>query len=256
MIEATNTGYLIIDKEGRVIDANQEYVRLTGHHKLNEIVGRSVIEWTADYEKERNAEAIRQCIRDGFIKDVVIDYVDKNGHTTPIEINAAVIRAGETTRVISLCRDISERKKVEETLKDSEQKYRELYESFDEAFIATDWEFNVIHWNKAAERVTTVQAKDALGKKIYAVLPEMLAIDVKPYFEALKEKKPARFMMNVISRETKRLSVFEISTYPSSLGIIIIVEDKTEEEETKRLSVIGATAGMVGHDILFPCRQY
>ena len=79
-----------------------------------------------------------------------------------------------------------------------------MYESFDEAFIVTDWEFNVTNWNKAAERVTTVPAKDALGKKIYEVLPEMLTVDVTPYFESLKEKKPARFMMNVVSRQTKK----------------------------------------------------
>ncbi len=155
-------------------------------------------------------------------------------------------------RVAVLFKDVTERKKTKETLKISEQKYRELYESFDEAFIATDWEFNVIHWNKAAERVTTVPAKVALGKKIYDVLPEMLTIDVTPYFESLKQKKSARFMMNTFSRETKRPSVFEISTYPSDLGIIVIVEDKTDEEERKRLSAIGATAGMVGHDIRNP----
>jgi PAS domain S-box-containing protein len=154
--------------------------------------------------------------------------------------------------IVVLTEDITERKKSEETLRKSEQKYRELYESFNEAFIVTDWEFNVTNWNKAAERVTTVPAKVALGKKVYEVLPEMLAVDVTPYFEALKEKKPARFMMNVVSRVTKKPSVFEISTYPSDLGITIIVEDKTELEESKRLSAIGATAGMVGHDIRNP----
>ena len=40
--------------------------------------------------------------------------------------------------------------------------------------------------------------------------------------------------------------------YPSEQGIIIVVEDKTEEEKTARLSAIGATAGMVGHDIRNP----
>jgi PAS domain S-box-containing protein len=144
---------------------------------------------------------------------------------------------------------------VEERTKanrESEQNYRELYDSFGEAFIATDWELNVIHWNRAAERVTTVKAADALGKKVYAVLPEMVTVDIAPYLEQLQQKKPARFMMNVVSRETGRPAIFEISTYPSTLGIIIIVEDKTEEERTKRLSAIGQTASMVGHDIRNP----
>ena len=138
---------------------------------------------------------------------------------------------------------------------ESEQSYRELYESFGEAFIATDWELTVIHWNKAAERVTTIDKKDALGKKVYDVLPEMNSIDITPFYGMLSNKKPARFMMNTVSRETGRPAIFEISTYPSTLGIIIIVEDKTVEEETKRLSAIGQTAGMVGHDIRNPLQS-
>jgi two-component system, sporulation sensor kinase E len=146
-------------------------------------------------------------------------------------------------------------KLVEERTKkivESEQSYRELYESFGEAFIATDWELTVIHWNKAAERITRVKTQDALGKKVYEVLPEMMNVDVTPYYEALANKQPARFMMNTVSRETGRNAIFEVSTYPSTQGIIIIVEDKTEEEQTKRLSAVGQTAGMVGHDIRNP----
>jgi PAS domain S-box-containing protein len=154
--------------------------------------------------------------------------------------------------VAVLSEDITDRVETEETLKKSEQRYRELYESFGEAFIVTDWDLTVTNWNKAAEIVTTVPAKDALGKKVYEVLPEMLNVDYTPYFESLKEKRPARFMMNVVSRQTKKPSVFEISTYPSDLGITIIVQDKTALEEAKRLSAIGATAGMVGHDIRNP----
>jgi PAS domain S-box-containing protein len=95
LVEATNTGYLILDMDGKVVDANQEYVRLSGHSKLREIIERSVIEWTADYEKQKNADAIKQCLRDGFIKGLVIDYVDQSGLITPVEINAAVIGAGD-----------------------------------------------------------------------------------------------------------------------------------------------------------------
>ena len=140
-------------------------------------------------------------------------------------------------------------------IRESEQSYRELYESFGEAFIATDWELNVIHWNRAAEKVTNITTKDALGKKIYDVLPEMAAVDVMPYFEALQNRKPARFMMNTPSHQTGQAAIFEISLYPSAQGIIIIVEDKTVEEETKRLLTIGQTAGMVGHDIRNPLQS-
>jgi len=135
---------------------------------------------------------------------------------------------------------------------DCKPRYPDLYEEFDEAFIAFDWDLTIIHWNKAAERVTTIKAKDALGKKINDTLPEMMTVDLSPHIALLQQRKRARFMMNTISRETQKPSIFEISLYPSEQGIIVVVEDKTEEEKTKRLSAIGATAGMVGHDIRNP----
>jgi diguanylate cyclase (GGDEF)-like protein/PAS domain S-box-containing protein len=117
LIETTNTGYLILDAEGRVIDANSEYVRLTGYSRLEEIVGKSVLEWTAVYETEKNAAAVAQCARDGFIKNLVIDYVDRNDRITPVEINAKVIGHGDSIQIISLCRDITERKQAEDQVR-------------------------------------------------------------------------------------------------------------------------------------------
>ena len=58
LVETTGTGYLILDLEGRVLDANAEYVRLSGHKTLPQILGRGVKEWTAPNDLERNAAAI------------------------------------------------------------------------------------------------------------------------------------------------------------------------------------------------------
>lgn len=140
-------------------------------------------------------------------------------------------------------------------IRESEQSYRDLYESFGEAFITIDWELNIIHWNKAAEKMTNVAAKDALGKKLYDVMPEMKSVDITPYFEAAQKQKPARFMMNTVSRQTGKAAIFEVSTYPSTQGVIIITADKTADEENKRLLTIGQTAGMVGHDIRNPLQS-
>ena len=114
LVETTDTGYLILDKEGKVIDANREYVRLTSHSELGEILGRSVIEWTAAHDKQKIAEAVARCVKDGFIRDLVIDYVDGENRVTPVDINAKVTGDGESLRIISLCRDITEHKRAEE----------------------------------------------------------------------------------------------------------------------------------------------
>jgi PAS domain S-box-containing protein len=128
LIETTGTGYVIINTEGKVIDANQEYIRFTGHDDLNEIRGRSVVEWTADYEKKKNAEAVAQCAKDGYIRNLEIDYVDKRGNITPIEINATVVGIGGVPQILSLCRNITERRQAEEALRKSEARYRSYLE--------------------------------------------------------------------------------------------------------------------------------
>jgi PAS domain S-box-containing protein len=128
LIETTETGFLILDSQGRVLDANREYVRLSGHGELREILGRSVVEWTAEHSKQKNAEAVALCVKDGMIRNLVIEYVNKSGKTIPVEINATVNAEGGKMRIISLCRDITERKKAERALAESEKSFRSMFE--------------------------------------------------------------------------------------------------------------------------------
>jgi PAS domain S-box-containing protein len=107
---AANTGYVVIDKKGNVVDANPEYVRITGHARLDEILGRCVIEWTAPYEFEKNAAALKRCLEQGFIRALVMDYIHKDKTIATLEFDAMVF--GDR-KIFSLCRDISGRKEIE-----------------------------------------------------------------------------------------------------------------------------------------------
>ncbi|MBU0713258.1 PAS domain-containing protein [bacterium] len=129
LIETTDTGYLIFNVQGQVVDANAEYVRLTGHKTLQEILGRSVLEWTAPHDLQRNATEIDKCIKTCIVRNLEIDYIDKNGVFTPIEINANVIKTEKGTRILSLCRDITERKQAEEQLQERLQELEIYYKS-------------------------------------------------------------------------------------------------------------------------------
>jgi len=124
VIEMTGTGYVILDLHGRVLDANQEYVRLSGHGELREIIGRSVIEWTAEQARQRNEEAIAQTAKDGFIRNFVTEYTDGDGQPTFfVEVNATVERKGESGQIVTLCRDVTAIKVAEYEL---EQQRTEL----------------------------------------------------------------------------------------------------------------------------------
>ncbi len=114
LVETTDTGFVIIDGEGRVLDANDEYIRLTGHDSLTEILGRRVIEWTAPHDLEENRRAVKNCFEKGFVRNLEIDYVDKEGNFTPLEIFATVIQTDTGTKIVTLCRDISERARAAE----------------------------------------------------------------------------------------------------------------------------------------------
>ena len=127
LIETTGTGFVIIDQDGVVLDANSEYVRLTGNSDLSEIVGRNVIEWTADCEKEKNAAAVKACFDQGYIRNFEIDYVDSRGKITPIEVNATCLKIEGETNIITICRDITDRKRAAEALIKSEDKFRKAF---------------------------------------------------------------------------------------------------------------------------------
>ncbi len=114
LVETTNTGFVIVDSEGRVLDANAEYVRLTGRKTLTDILGRPVTDWTAEHDIARNAEEVRKCAAKGYVYGLEIDYVDTEGRFTPIEINARVLQVAEGTRIVTLCRDITDRRMAEQ----------------------------------------------------------------------------------------------------------------------------------------------
>jgi PAS domain S-box-containing protein len=166
LVETTGTGYVIIDKDGRVITANPEYVRLTGRRSLAEIEGRSLIDWTAPYDRERNAREIEQCFRKGQVRDLEIDYQRPDGTIQPIEINASVIQSGSGGIILTLCRDITQRRQDEKTLKESEDRYRKLVEiSPDAVFLHRDGK--IIYANPATFTLLGATRPDEIiGKNV------------------------------------------------------------------------------------------
>lgn len=187
LVETTNTGYNIIDGNGVVIDANAEYVRLSGHRRIDEILGRRVTEWTAPHDLERNAREVEKCAALGYVRNLEIDYVDPAGRITPVEINATVLQTEAGPRIISLCRDISERRRVRAKLEEAHTTKGAILETALDCIIAMDREGRIIEFNPAAERTFGWKREDVIGLSVAeTILP--------PRFREGHVKGLARFL--------------------------------------------------------------
>ncbi|MDD2804474.1 MAG: PAS domain S-box protein [Elusimicrobiales bacterium] len=165
LIETTGTGYVVLDGHGRVQDANREYVRLSGHSDLKEIMGRSVLEWSAPQNQDRAREAIAIVMREGRLVNFEVDYSDKAGKHTTIEINATVVARGGVQQILGLCRDVSARSKTEAELRDSESLYRALIETTRTGYVVIDTQGKVTDANREYVRLAgRSDLKEILGR--------------------------------------------------------------------------------------------
>jgi PAS domain S-box-containing protein len=150
LVETTDTGYVILDGRGRALDANSEYVRLTGRKAISQILGRSVIEWTAPHDRKRNAAEVRKCIARGFVRNLEVDYITPAGQCIPVEVNATLLQGSKKPCIVTLCRDISRRRLAEESLRESESSYRNLFNTVEEAIYIQDRNGRFVDVNRGA----------------------------------------------------------------------------------------------------------
>jgi PAS domain S-box-containing protein len=161
LVDTTETGFVIIDIEGRVLDANAEYVRLSGHRDLADIRGRNVIEWTAEYEKGKNAEAVRLCAETGYIRNLEIDYLDSHGKVIPVEINATVVKKDGLPQIFTLCRDITERKRAEEQVSSIAKRLQVLLDVASDGVHVHDLDGNLIESSESFSRMLGYNKEEA-----------------------------------------------------------------------------------------------
>jgi PAS domain S-box-containing protein len=244
VIETTHTGFVIIDSLGRVIDANPEYIRLTGHSGLEEIAGRNVLEWTADYDKEKNRDAIRQCVREELIRNLEIDYTDASGNITPIEINATVIRSGGSFQILTLCRDISARRKIQSELQESEQKYRTLVEHTQDGVFIVQNDRLVFYNSKFAE-MAGYSEDELIGHPITEMIaPEDREMVLSRHQERIAGKRlPESYEFSVLRKDgTTRVrmkmlvGVGMFKGRPATIGTLHNISEDRRREEALRES--------------------
>src|SRR5262245_25024353 len=109
--------------EGRYIDVNEAVVRGTGYER-SEVIGRQAKELNIFPEEGRRKLAI--ALRKGSVRDLEVGLQSKSGEVRTVLMSAEIVTLNGVRCVVTLSNDITERKRTEEALRESEERFRTL----------------------------------------------------------------------------------------------------------------------------------
>ncbi len=117
----------IIDLAGNFIEANLSALNLLGYDRAD-IPSLNIISLLHEADLARGAQEFAEIVRTGIQNDIS-EYTLKrqDGKLIHVEAQASLVyKEGKPYSVLGIARDITERKQAQETLQESEKKYREL----------------------------------------------------------------------------------------------------------------------------------
>jgi len=240
LVESSPDG-IGIHQDGRIVFINPAGARLLGAQSPDELVGKPAMDLLHPDYREVVRERIQRSLAEGQPAPPLMEkFIRLDGTVIDVEVTAVPIMWEGRPAMQVVFRDITERKRMEEELKASEERYRDLFENANDGIYILDGAGRIVSFNRKAEEITGYTVEEVRGQSYTLFLPPG------------PERKKARraFLKNMrgqpdkneltIIRKDGREVILELSTRPiwqggQIVGIQGIGRDITERKELERL---------------------
>jgi len=172
---STTDALIAIDQAGVVISWNRAATLIFGH-TAEEIIGQSLHAIIPERFQQLHDQGLQR-VSSGGDQHVIGQAVElaglrKDGTEFPIELTLSVWDTKDGKHFGGIIRDISERVKMEDELRSSEERSRAIAESANDGIITADSSGVILSWNKAAAGIFGYEPSEVLGQALTVIIPE------------------------------------------------------------------------------------
>ncbi len=157
---------------GEITSVNPAVLPLLGYLP-DDLIGKNILEFFREESRQRIREEIDRK-KSGACSGTFyeIDILSKDGRFIPFEVNLRIRSdTGKDPDIIGVAREITVRKKSEDALKESEERFRTLLQCVPSVAVqGFRPDYTVVYWNEANEKMFGYTADEAMGRDIREVL--------------------------------------------------------------------------------------
>ncbi len=179
----------VTDVQGNFLEANPSLLKRVGS-SLEELQQTNFVEYYDGDDLDGLMEIFKNLTLGKEIKGIEITAKNVRGEDFKYEVNAVPLKKdGVVTKILNLARDITDKKITEQKLKDSEIKYRHLFENSPYSIILVNRKGEIIDCNPATEKIFQIDMEEILDKSFLDITmkPENLLPLFKERFQTILE---------------------------------------------------------------------
>lgn len=221
--EALDVIFIVDGSTGTILDANRTTTRLLGYER-DDIIGKSFTSLTP-HDTISTPEMMRE-IRtfDGILEP--LDFLRADGSQCLMNVAASIIPWGGNRAIMLTLRDISERRKHEQALEESEMRHRLLLNSIQSPTLALDRNMTILYCNTAYAELVGSSIGELEGQSLVERFPDFTK---RPSFKAYQEVLATGQSQTVEGPIGERY--LRATVYPTRWGLLALSEDITEQME-------------------------
>ena len=164
LVDSNIIGIIIWEVEGRILEANDEFLRMVGYDREDLASGRlHRTELTPPEWRDRDALTVTELKGIGTAQPFEKEYVRKDGSRVPVLIGGAMFEEG-TGQGVGFVLDLTERKRAVEALRQSEERFRTLVQFSFDVYWETDAQHRFIHQEFAESLADAPASGSEIGK--------------------------------------------------------------------------------------------